>query len=315
MPGDVYHVDSLVFDRRIVFAAASRYGTPPMAVAHEGGIFVTRTLPDEDATAKRLKAMNARVLESFGLLRGVSHTEFIREPRRRAVFPRDVRARRRRLHRRRRRSGDRASTCGASGPRSKSPASTAPTRRRCRKGAYAGIVLSLARQEQPDMSAYSDPEIVTRVDEAPPRGPDRVGARRTARAGAGRVVRLRASTATSTRPPRPPSARPTDLSSGHWGRILTFAECKNQDPTPVSSYELAGREKLQRDDPLGRGRPGEIHPVWRCPAAAGDGTAKRRCVRDVFHRSQRRCRILRRGLVRQLEDERDRAPGRTLDRA
>ena len=78
MPGDVYHVDSLVFDRRIVFAAASRYGTPPMAVAHEGGIFVTRTLSDEDATTKRLKAMNARVLESFGLLRGVSHTEFIR---------------------------------------------------------------------------------------------------------------------------------------------------------------------------------------------------------------------------------------------
>src|SRR6266540_103367 len=78
VPGDVYHVDSLVSDRRVVFAAASRYRTPPMAVAHEGGIFVTCTLPDEDATAKRLKAMNARVLDSFGLLRGVSHTEFIR---------------------------------------------------------------------------------------------------------------------------------------------------------------------------------------------------------------------------------------------
>src|SRR4030095_14824412 len=43
VPGDVYHVDSLVFDRRVVFAAASRYGTPPMAVAHEGGIFVACT--------------------------------------------------------------------------------------------------------------------------------------------------------------------------------------------------------------------------------------------------------------------------------
>ena len=31
------------------------------------------------------------------------------------------------------------------------------------KGAYAGIVLSLARQEEPDMSAYDDPEVVTRV--------------------------------------------------------------------------------------------------------------------------------------------------------
>ena len=49
VPGDVYHVDSLVFDRRVVFATASHYGTPPMAVAHGGGIFVTRTLADEDA--------------------------------------------------------------------------------------------------------------------------------------------------------------------------------------------------------------------------------------------------------------------------
>ena len=53
VPGDVYHVDSLVFDRRIVFAAASRYGTPPMAVAHEGGIFVTRTLADDDRDERR----------------------------------------------------------------------------------------------------------------------------------------------------------------------------------------------------------------------------------------------------------------------
>src|SRR5688500_5411860 len=85
--GDVYHVDSLIFDRRVVFAAASRYGTPPMAVAHEGGIFVTRTLSDDDPTTKRLKAMNARVLESFGLLRGVSHTEFIRSHDGELYFP------------------------------------------------------------------------------------------------------------------------------------------------------------------------------------------------------------------------------------
>jgi hypothetical protein len=29
---------------------------------------------------------------------------------------------------------------------------------------YAGIVLSLARQEHPDMGAYDDPEIVMRID-------------------------------------------------------------------------------------------------------------------------------------------------------
>jgi biotin carboxylase len=78
VPGDVFHVDSLVFDREVVFASASAYGSPPMTVAHDGGIFVTRTLRPEDPIAKQLTAINARVLTAFGLVRGVSHTEFIR---------------------------------------------------------------------------------------------------------------------------------------------------------------------------------------------------------------------------------------------
>ena len=52
---------------RCVFAVASAYGTPPMAVAHDGGIFVTRTLPADDPRRARARALNARVLKSFGL--------------------------------------------------------------------------------------------------------------------------------------------------------------------------------------------------------------------------------------------------------
>src|SRR5262245_31810514 len=48
VPGDVYHVDSIVVDREVVFSIASAYRTPPMSVAHEGGIFITRTLADAD---------------------------------------------------------------------------------------------------------------------------------------------------------------------------------------------------------------------------------------------------------------------------
>jgi biotin carboxylase len=162
VPGDVYHVDSLVFDRRVVFASASRYGTPPMAVAHEGGIFVTRTLADDDQTAVALKAMNARVLDAFGLLRGVSHTEFIRDRDGRLHF----------LETSARVGGafivdvveaatgvnlwrewatiEIAGEHGTYQP----PAS---------KGQSAGIVLSLARQEEPDMSGYVEPEIVSRI--------------------------------------------------------------------------------------------------------------------------------------------------------
>ena len=56
---------------------ASRYRMPPMAVAHEGGIFVTSTLADADPASVALRALNERVLTTFGLRRGASHTEFI----------------------------------------------------------------------------------------------------------------------------------------------------------------------------------------------------------------------------------------------
>ena len=78
VPGDVFHVDSIAFGRQVRFAVASRYRMPPMAVAHEGGIFVTRTLNATDPAAPPLQQLNARVLDTFGLLRGASHTEFIR---------------------------------------------------------------------------------------------------------------------------------------------------------------------------------------------------------------------------------------------
>ena len=162
IPGDVFHVDSLIFDRRIVFAAASRYGTPPMAVAHEGGIFVTRTLDDEDDTAKQLKAINTRVLESFGMVRGVSHTEFIRD-RNGALYFLETSARvggayivdvvEAATGINLWREWAKVEIAGEHG------AYVAPPSRR----AFAGIVLSLARQEEPDMSGYDDPEIVTRV--------------------------------------------------------------------------------------------------------------------------------------------------------
>ena len=163
VPGDVYHVDSLVFNRGIAFAAASRYGTPPMAVAHEGGIFVTRTLGDDDRTAVALKEMNARLLGAFGLLRGVSHTEFIQAHDGRIYFLETS-----------------ARVGGAYIVDVVEAAAGVNLWREWAKieiagehgtydppaphGRYAGIVLSLARQEWPDMSGYTDPEIVLRVN-------------------------------------------------------------------------------------------------------------------------------------------------------
>ena len=44
VPSDVFHVDSVVCEGRIVFSAVSGYGRPPLAVSHGGGVFTSRTL-------------------------------------------------------------------------------------------------------------------------------------------------------------------------------------------------------------------------------------------------------------------------------
>lgn len=162
VPGDVFHVDSLVFNCRVVLAIASAYASPPMTVAHEGGIFVTRTLSRDDPDAEALKAANARVLESFGLLRGVSHTEFIRgrdgalyfletSARVGGAFIVDVVEAATGVNLWR--EWAKIEIAGEHGSYAAPPTRTLS----------AGIVLSLARQEQPDMHAYDEPEIVRRI--------------------------------------------------------------------------------------------------------------------------------------------------------
>jgi biotin carboxylase len=78
VPGEVFHVDSVVSEREVVFAIACRYGAPPMQVVHGGGIFSSRTLEYGSADEQQLLAANATVLSAMGYLRGVSHTEFIK---------------------------------------------------------------------------------------------------------------------------------------------------------------------------------------------------------------------------------------------
>ena len=53
VPGDVYHVDSIVWNGAVVFAVAFKYGRPPMEVSHQGGIFITRRLPDDSDEGDR----------------------------------------------------------------------------------------------------------------------------------------------------------------------------------------------------------------------------------------------------------------------
>lgn len=72
------YYDSIVCEGRIRFTSVQKYGAPPMSLVHEGGIFTTATLPYNSSKAKALKKLNRQVIKSFGLVKGVTHTEFIR---------------------------------------------------------------------------------------------------------------------------------------------------------------------------------------------------------------------------------------------
>jgi len=78
VPGDIYHVDAITSERQVVFSAVSRYGKPPMQVMHEGGVFTTRIVPRDGNDAQELTALNTRLIPAMGLLRGVTHAEYIR---------------------------------------------------------------------------------------------------------------------------------------------------------------------------------------------------------------------------------------------
>lgn len=78
VPGDVFHVDSLVNDGAPVFAYPSAYARPPMNVYHEGGVFGSRTLDRGSALAQNLLEINTRTLKALGMVHGANHAEFIR---------------------------------------------------------------------------------------------------------------------------------------------------------------------------------------------------------------------------------------------
>jgi biotin carboxylase len=78
VPGDIFHVDSIVSEGRVVFAVAHQYGRPPMQVMHEGGVFTTRTVDRSSRDWAELTDLNARLAPALGMARGVTHGEYIK---------------------------------------------------------------------------------------------------------------------------------------------------------------------------------------------------------------------------------------------
>ena len=163
VPGEVYHVDSVVSENEVVFANVSKYGKPPMNVAQGGGVFTSFTVPRESEDDSALREINRDLIAALGLLRGVSHAEFIKASADGHFYFLECAARVGGAYINEMveaatginlwREWARIEVAGENGSYQ-----LPPTREE-----YAGVILSLARQENPDTSAYNDPEVYLRI--------------------------------------------------------------------------------------------------------------------------------------------------------
>ncbi|HEX8070561.1 MAG TPA: hypothetical protein VF546_11460 [Pyrinomonadaceae bacterium] len=166
VPGDIYHVDSIVYDREIRFAVCNRYGVPPLDVAHGGGIFTTRTLPRGTAEEQALQAANRAVLQAMRLQRGVSHTEFIRGRADGEFYFLETAARVGGANIVELIEAATGINLWAEWAKIEVAAGKRAYQVPLARADHAGLLVSLARQEWPDTSDYNDREIVWRMKKA-----------------------------------------------------------------------------------------------------------------------------------------------------
>lgn len=164
IPGDIYHVDSIVSRGKVIFAEAHQYGLPPMDVAHRGGIFTTTTLLRGSQDEGALLALNQKVLTAMGLLRGVSHTEFIKSHDDGQFYFLETSARVGGAHIVELIEASTGINLWAEWAKIEISLGRDSYHLPVSARDYGGLIVSLARQEHPDTSAYRAPEIVWRLN-------------------------------------------------------------------------------------------------------------------------------------------------------
>ncbi len=164
IPGKVFHIDSLVWENAPVFTGVSNYGTPPLNVTHQGGVFTTSIIDYNCDERRQLLELNQKLIKAFGLRQGVTHAEFLQASEDGKFYLLEVAARV---------GGAYIADAleAASGINlwaewanlELSDAENAYQLPDTRQD-YAGIVLSLANQREPDTSGYKEEEIVYRIN-------------------------------------------------------------------------------------------------------------------------------------------------------
>lgn len=165
VPGDVFHVDSSVFDKKILFSLPSRYHTPPFDVWNGGGVFGSQTVDPKDPVYQQLLDINEQVITKMRLVRGVVHAEFIRGQDGKLYFL-EMAARVGGAHLDQLVEASSGINLWREWPRLelaylektnyKSPKP---------KKLHSGLLICLSRQEKPDLSSFNAPEVVWKLAE------------------------------------------------------------------------------------------------------------------------------------------------------
>lgn len=162
LPGNVYHVDGLCYDDKVLFSLSHQYMNTPMEVAHEGGVFRTHTVLRDSADDKELRKMNKKIMKGFGLKYGATHTEFIKADRDGKFYFLETSSRV---------GGANIAELVEAGSSINLWAEWAKIEILPKgkyklpklESNYAGIIISLAKQKAPNTSAYNDSEIVWKM--------------------------------------------------------------------------------------------------------------------------------------------------------
>lgn len=161
--GDIYHVDSIIFNYKLQFALAHQYALPPFEVAHEGRVFCSRTVKFGSKDEKELLKLNKQVIKSLGLKKGISHSEYIKSKEGKFYF----------LETSARVGGANLSNLieESSGINLWNEWAVIENLKDEEnyvlpefKKNYGAILISLAKQEFPDMSSFNDKEITWRLN-------------------------------------------------------------------------------------------------------------------------------------------------------
>ncbi len=163
-PGDVYHVDALSVDGHFAFCRASKYLSTPFEVMHGGGIFRSAIVPFGEEEDQSLQAAAAGVMGAFGMKYSASHTEFIRAHEDGQYYFLETSSRVGGAHLAEMVEASSGINLWAEWAKletavARGESYTLPAIRQD----YAGIIVSLARQQHPDDSSFTDPEIVWRL--------------------------------------------------------------------------------------------------------------------------------------------------------